>query len=371
MKPKKKRIGVLGRSGGDQQRVKPLINIAKMLQDDFELDLIINSKKINPELLNLYNIKNYVKFKVTGTSYVRLFFNDLINLYRYSRKEKPDILFQYTNPFVQGPALAIMARLLRIKSVTRFSGSTFDLYKFRKGLIKPLSYVSNKWLMRFMFLADKMMVLGEDQKKEAIRNGCNPKKIVVLPQPVDEINFYPARFRDQAKKRLNINKDLRVILWVGNLKDYKGLDTIKNLIRAVNAKKQSKKWIFVVIGKDFDKNASKLQRLGSNVRYEGTVQNEKMYKYYQAADILLHTSFVEASIPNTIWEALACGTPCIGRDMRDIKKVADAVFKTDEELIRLVLKKGWKASSKSKVPKEYQWETLKKRYIHLFNEAVK
>ena|GEM_PF-5080658 len=363
-----KKIGILGRSGGDPERGKVLINMGRMLKENFHLDLIVNSKEINPCAKDFYNIKNYVKFDIKYSTYIKLFLNDLINLYKYCKKEKPDRIFQYTCPYIQGPVVALIGRLTKTFCITRFSGATFEFYKSKKRIKdKILAYLTLKWYMRLMFLANKVIVLGESQKSEAIKNGCKSEKILILPQPIDELNFYPAKSKSEAKKKLGIPTNKTVILWVGNLQDYKGIDSLKNLI--ICADKSKKDFLFLIVGKDFNNTSEKLRKASKIVRIEGVIPNTEMVKYYQAADLLIHTSYIEASVPNTIWEALACGTPAIGRDIRDIKKVADAVFRTDEELIDIVLCKNWKSSTHSKVPEEYAWNNLKNKYISVFNRG--
>ena len=370
MMQKKPKIGVLGRSGGNPKRGKVLINLGRMLKDDFELDLIINSRKVNPELEKYYNIVNYSSLKINKSDYIKLLINDKLNLFRYIRRNEPDLIFQYTHPFVQGPVVAVIGKITGTPTITRFSGSSFEMHKTSRGLKAKISaYFNFKLFMKLMFWADRVIVLGESQKREAVANGCNLKKIIVLPQPIDEKKFHPPKSRAAARKRLGFEADKKYVLWVGNLKKYKGLETLTSAIRNVNSR--SDEFYFYIIGKDYENISEKLKKLGSNVKVVGEVLHKDMVKYYQAADLLIHTSFVEASVPNTIWEAAACGTPSIGRDIRDTRKIADVTFGNDDELADLILNGKWKFSKKSKVPMEYAWVKLKEKYKKTFKELCR
>ena len=336
---------------------------ALMLHDTYRLDYLTN-KDISRTSRKLMHVKNYSRINV-GKSYLKLIPHDLYNLYRYCREEKPDIIMNHTHAFVQAPSIAIMGKLMGVRSIARFSGSTFDMHRHEKGLMKVKAYIANKWYMRLMFLADRLLVLGNSQKEEAIRHGCRADKIWVIPQPPNEVDFKPPHSKRKAKEVLDLPTTKRCILWIGNLRGYKGVSTLISLIKALDPEKYQ----VVVVGNDYENNSERLKGY-PHVRYEGKVDHGETIKYYHAADLLVHTSYVEASIPNVIWEALACGVPCIGRDIRDINEVAYAVFSDDKELIHHVTKGKWMSSSTSKIPEKYRWDTLKRRYISLFEDLM-
>ena len=105
---------------------------------------------------------------------------------------------------------------------------------------------------------------------------------------------------------------------------------------------------------------------------------------YNAVDLFV-TSSLDENLPNTIMEAMACGTPCVGFRTGGIPEMIDhkrngyvADYKDAEDLargIRWVLDYPDKArlseACVEKVQREYAEEVVVKRYIDLYNELVK
>ena len=116
----------------------------------------------------------------------------------------------------------------------------------------------------------------------------------------------------------------------------------------------------------------------------GYLSNEgQIAKAYSCANAFVIPS-LEDNLPNTIMEAMACGTPCVGFATGGIPEMIDhlqngyvAEYKSAEDLangIRWVLEHPNKDSlSKAcveKVKRCYAEEIVAKQYIHLYEDIL-
>jgi len=70
-------------------------------------------------------------------------------------------------------------------------------------------------------------------------------------------------------------------------------------------------------------NAQDIPELALNAHKLGHISSpEKMIEVYQAADVFV-TPSLEENLPNTIMEALACGTPCVGFNIGGIPEMIE------------------------------------------------
>ena len=59
------------------------------------------------------------------------------------------------------------------------------------------------------------------------------------------------------------------------------------------------------------------------MRFLGAIAHEELYRYYNAADALLHPSSREG-MPNAVLESLACGTPVVAAPFAGVSELLDA-----------------------------------------------
>jgi len=356
---KKKKLGVVS---GESCYSRNLDNFGLILSKIFDLDLI-GCEKIDSRLSKMYNTKNYTKIK--RKNYFLWILKDIINIIFYCKKERPDILFSFGRADFQGPIIAVIGKIFRIKTVVRYSGSSFEMYKHKKGLNKILAYIDCKFVMPFMTKADKLICMGDEQKEELIKHGCKPEKISILIQPTDQNMFKPVKNKKELRLKLKLPLNKKIILYVGNLTNFKGADTLVKVVKDITKKR--KNIFFLIVGADKEGYKIKFKEF-ENVRLTGKVSEEEVIKYYQSSDLYIHPSHIEG-FPKTLLEAAACGLPSIARDIVGVGRVATHVFERDEKLIDLILNTKLKASDKSKLPLKFTWHNLEKKYLKVFTEA--
>jgi glycosyltransferase involved in cell wall biosynthesis len=131
----------------------------------------------------------------------------------------------------------------------------------------------------------------------------------VIPNGVDLSIFHPADKKD-ARSALGIPQNALVILFTANAvrqniwKDYR---TVQDAVRLAAMQLKEQNVLFLALGQD-----GKGERIGpAEVRFVDYQTDPKIVAcYYQAADVYVHAARAD-TFPNTVLEALACGTPVV------------------------------------------------------------
>ncbi len=131
----------------------------------------------------------------------------------------------------------------------------------------------------------------------------------VIPNGVDLNVFCPAD-KQSAREALCIATKPKLVLFVANRMRqniYKDWNTIQEAITLISERFENQRIQFIGLGEE-----APSQWIGGNelrlIPYES---NERMVaRYYQAADIYIHAAKAD-TFPNTVLEALACGTPVV------------------------------------------------------------
>lgn len=138
----------------------------------------------------------------------------------------------------------------------------------------------------------------------------------VIPNGVDLEVFRP-HDRTAARKELNLPEDARILLFIANgirrniWKDY---DMLRKSVALVAGTCGDKKIRFLALGE-----SAPAEQIG-NARIEFVPYQKDplaISRYYQAADLYVHAARVD-TFPNTILEAMACGTPVVATSVGGI-----------------------------------------------------
>lgn len=185
------------------------------------------------------------------------------------------------------------------------------------GVISVSGY--NRSLLLENGFLDETMPIG------VFPNGFNQKKFFVV-------------YRHRARQQLNLSDEKFIVAFTGTFKESKG---VRELCEALN---QLDNVYSLFMGKGDIKPDCK------NILFCGSVPNDELYLYLNAADVFVLPTKGEGCC-NAIIEALACGLPIISSDLsynddilnnanslrvnvEDVRQIADAIerLKKDSEL---------------------------------------
>jgi glycosyltransferase involved in cell wall biosynthesis len=202
-----------------------------------------------------------------------------------------------------------------------------------------------------------------------------------IPNPIDTNVFKPID-KCEARKRLGLPVGKRLLLFVAaKLSDNR--KGVTHLVEACQLLKKEKaiNTEVLLIGKGAEELTSQFSFPVRELGYISDV--EKIVLAYSCADLFIIPS-LEDNLPNTIMEAMACGTPCVGFDAGGIPEMIDhkqngyvAEYKNSKDLaegIEWVLenteKLGLPDACVKKVKENYSEGVVASKYIALY-EALR
>lgn len=160
--------------------------------------------------------------------------------------------------------------------------------------------------------AKKVICVSKALKERLVSLGVPDSKLEVHYNGIDRSLFFPMD-RQEVRRRLKVEPDEFLVLYVGNLKKEKG---IYELIASYSASMKSipKKSRLVIIGAGAYRDAAERQvsslDLSERVQFLGSQPLGAIAHWMNAASVLCLPSYMEG-VPNVILEALACGTNVI------------------------------------------------------------
>jgi glycosyltransferase involved in cell wall biosynthesis len=165
-----------------------------------------------------------------------------------------------------------------------------------------------------LYVATPCQWLMDKVKKSILAPAIVESK--VIPNGVDLSVFHPFD-KQKARKELGLSDDSTIIIFAANgIRDsiWKDYQTMRLAIAYVSKECNSKDLVFIALGEKA--NSEKIGKARINfVPYQ--LKAEKVARYYQAADVYIHAARAE-TFPNTILEALACGTPAVATSVGGI-----------------------------------------------------
>lgn len=206
------------------------------------------------------------------------------------------------------------------------------------------------------------------------------RSVISIPNPIDTQQYCPEN-KEDVREKLNLAKDKKYILYAAAKASdkRKGLDYLLAADKILSKTKSG--IVFLIAGAEGEKVCAALSSESVDLGY---VPFDKMVDYYRAADIFLTPSLFE-NLPNTIMEAMACGTPCVGFNVGGIPEMIDhkkngfvCQYQDAEALAKAVLWTLFEAdyrilsiNAREKVLKSYSQEIVAARYLEIYRENEK
>lgn len=209
--------------------------------------------------------------------------------------------------------------------------------------------------------------------------------VAVITNGIDT-NLYKPINKFEAKNLLGINREHKIILFgaINSTTDTnKGFQFLKQAIEVLSRKLTCNETIEIVI---FGSNEPlKAPNFGFKTTYIGRLHDDiSLVVLYSAADVMLVPSKSE-NFPNTVLEAMACGTPVVGFDVGGIPEMIDhksngylAQHYDSEDFANGIVyvledSKRWDALSQNarkKVVTHFDIHSVAEQYIELYKKIA-
>jgi D-inositol-3-phosphate glycosyltransferase len=220
------------------------------------------------------------------------------------------------------------------------------------------------------------------------------RKIAIIPPGVNTQRFHPLS-QEEAKAKLGITPQSKLLLFVGRIEPLKGIDTIFQALNHIRKTQPEvlEKTIFGIVGGDPDnpndkelsrlKDLSKQLDLSNMVDFLGAKEQALLPTYYSAATALIMPSDYE-SFGMVALEAMASGTPVIASEVGGLAfLVRDGetgflvpVREADvlgERIIRLLSNQELRASmgkNAAELAQHYAWASIGDQVLAVFDEVL-
>ena len=147
------------------------------------------------------------------------------------------------------------------------------------------------------------------------------QQVTAIPNTYDGQLFRPAS-KKAARQLLSLPENRHLLLFacqkVTNAR--KGIDILLEALASPRLRGWSRQLTLVVVGELSERVT---RDVPFAVRPMGYIHDEaRMAALYQAVDVFV-TPSLEENLPNTIMEAMACGTPCVGFSIGGIPEMID------------------------------------------------
>ncbi len=167
-----------------------------------------------------------------------------------------------------------------------------------------------------MMAATRLIAVSQALKNNvAIKLGVDEAKVTVIGNGVDLAKFHPVD-KFEARKRLGIAPDARVLIGVGNLIPTKGFHRIIPLLPALRLEHPALVYLIVGDSATHSNMRQTLEALAREhgvedmVRFCGRQPHDELKWYYGAADLFAQATEFEGW-SNVFLEAMGCGLPVI------------------------------------------------------------
>lgn len=213
--------------------------------------------------------------------------------------------------YPDGTAAVRLGRELGIPVVLSARGTDLSLYPKLPGVADLIRSNLNS--------SRHLICVSEGLRQEALNLGTPGEKVSVIGNGVDA-NLFRQGDRRKARELLGLPSDATIILSIGRLIELKGF----HLIIEACSRLDREKVVLVIVGdgperKSLERLAESLH-LGDRVHIVGSVANDSLPTWYQAADIFALASSREGW-PNVLCEAQACGLPVVATKVCGITEI--------------------------------------------------
>ena len=218
------------------------------------------------------------------------------------------------------------------------------------------------------------------------------KKFVELPFGVDSVRFFPKLKNKDLMEKYFIEKEDKVILFVGGLDKahyFKGLETLMRAFKIVlESGYQNSRLLIVGDGEmkpDYQDKAEELH-VSEKIIFAGSVNDVELSDYYNLADIFVLPSIDKSeAFGLVLLEAGACGKPLIASDLPGVRTVvwnnengllAEPKNKQDlAEKIKKLLSNDEKlkimgTNARQIIENNYKWEKVINELVDIYKNIL-
>ena len=217
---------------------------------------------------------------------------------------RPNVVYAHNG--LAAAAAYILAKLYKVPNVTRIYGTFLSQIRWHPAHLMMLF----PEVLGFTIACNYLIVTndGTQGDKIADRLGVPKSRLKFWVNGVDKGMCEPGVTIAEAKRRIGISPDKKLILSLNRLDRWKGIDKLIKAVPAIIAGYPDA--LVLIVGDGGERN--NLERLSGElklenwVRFEGAVPHASVKDYMHAADVFVSTQDL-TNFGNHLLEAMTCG----------------------------------------------------------------
>lgn len=179
------------------------------------------------------------------------------------------------------------------------------------------------WLMR---CADRVVVISEGLRDEAVRRGVRPERVVHVPNGVDTAFFRPTAPDEMLMRRYGFARQI-VFGYVGSFCQYEGVDVLVRAFAALRATVPNARLVLVGDGEATAAAHAEARALGvePQIVFAGVAAHAEVRRWYSVCDVCVYprraNRLTELTTPLKPLEAMAMRKAVIGSAVGGLREL--------------------------------------------------
>ena len=192
------------------------------------------------------------------------------------------------------------------------------------SILRPIT----KFLEKKVYSSvDRILTITPKLSEYVVRMGADPNKVGILPVPVDTNLFFPSDDTSGLRKEWGIGDDDKVVLYMGTLFNFSGLDGFIPKFKHVINEFSNVKLLIVGDGEQRQGLESIIitADLQKSVTITGFQPYQDLPRYINMADVCVNPFVINDAtrdiFPGKTVQILACGKPLVMRPLDGVKAI--------------------------------------------------
>lgn len=355
-------------------RTNPISEISKYIDipflETFKMDYKIDLNKI-PSNMKVYSTP--ILYSLGSSAYKKLGDTHFKVVDKYIKKY--NIKFDLIHSHYTWSAGYVCAKLKEKYNIPFvITGHGYDIY--------DLPFKDNEWTSKIEYVlnsADRIITVSKSNL-ECIQKLNVSTPVIVLPNGYAPDKFYPMDIQN-CRDKLQLPKEKKIILSVGNLVEVKGHIYLVEAMHEVVQKRKDVVCIIVGGGATENKLRTRITELGLDnyMQLPGSRLHHEIPYWINACDIFVLPSLNEGN-PTVMFETMGCAKPFISTNVGGVSEIItsnDYGLLSDpanpKDLAANILKaldKNWDKEKIRNYSSRFTWAEIGKSITKIYDELL-
>ena len=338
------------------------------------------------DIQRIVNVPWYKKLEA-GPS-IHKYYLDLLLAFKaikVAAKFKPDIIHAHLHEGVF--AGKIVQFFIRKPLIADYQGSMVGEMLDHDFMERnSFSFKFNSWLERTINKWPQKIIFSSSQAKEFFlaNFNVNPEKVVSFIEGTNTDEFHPGYDTSRLRERLGIPDGKKIVIYLGVLTRYQGVDILIDSINDVKRKFDNVH--FLIVGfPNLEYYMEMAQKLGvsGSVTFTGRVNHEDVPKYLNLGDIGVSLKLSKTEANGKLFGYMAVGLPCLVFDTETNKEILGetgiyAEYNSKESFVEKLIfllenektAKEYGKMARLRVLEKYTWDNTFSNFIDIYNDVL-